>query len=284
MLIHCVQDATNKRFQNLQSYLEQNVLDHNGFRCTHGPECRQSHAGTFLAGQLHHLGKYYDLEFDGVPMRIAVVGQEYGHGKDGVSLEARYNMIMSAGEEKRFKSENGKEARNPHMRGTTSVLRLLHGKPLGTDYEGEFVKLSTGATVHLFDTFALVDYLLCSATCDGSMRGRSTDVMKQNCKSHFQEVMSILEPTVIIVQGKGFWSKIIQHALGEVQGVTGDVYRTKIGSTNTWIAALSHPSARGQANNWGCNHEMPYLLEKVQNAVAIIRKSMLPPKSLEGAS
>lgn len=126
----CDRQKTEARVAALDQYLTANVLD-TQFVCPHYAECKSSHADTFHEGQLHHVGQYYDLRLDNLPLRAIVVGQEYGHGPSRVSRQARSDMIMSSGLEHRFKAEAGFKARNPHMRGTTNVLRLLFGIPLG---------------------------------------------------------------------------------------------------------------------------------------------------------
>ena len=50
------------------------------------------------------------------------------------------------------------------MRGTTSALRALFGNGLGTDRGGEYVEPVNGRRFHIFDGFALVNRLLCSAS------------------------------------------------------------------------------------------------------------------------
>ncbi len=165
---------------------------------------RSNPGGSFFEGQLHHVGPHYDLAVNGVPLRVVVVGQEYGHEPPMCTRQARTEMIMSS-DQKQFLNHGGKRnrerERNPHMTGTTSVLRFLAGRELGNDRGGEYLDLR-GGQVHLFEAFALVNFLLCSAVAaEGSVRGRSTEEMRQNCGGHFRKTVEILEPTVIIAQG-----------------------------------------------------------------------------------
>ena len=127
-------------------------------------------------------------------------------------------MIMGSGLGSRFTKQQGYEVRNPHMKGTTSALRLIFGIPLGTDHNSEFL-LIEGKRVHIFDAFALVNYLLCSAVPEGTRNGKATPTMMSNCHGHFRMVMNILEPSVIIVQGKGFWEKSIRQSFDSVSHV-----------------------------------------------------------------
>lgn len=199
---------TIARIKELDRYMSAYVLSERGFVCQNFNACRGSHPGEFFEGQLHHIGDHYDLHVEGRPLRIAVMGQEYGNGPAGVDRIARTrDVAIDTGRGKRFRADGRHPARNPHMRGTTNVLRLLLGAGLGSDYEGEFLTLGS-KRAHIFEAFALTNFLLCSAIAAGlsdvgSKRGRSTRVMQRNCSVHLRAAMEILEPTVIIVQGRG---------------------------------------------------------------------------------
>ncbi len=269
MTLTCDRQKSKARLLALEDYLTTNVLDAD-FVCPDCWECKSSHAETFYEGQLHHLGKFYDLLFNDLPLRVVVVGQEYGHAPSRVGCKARYEMIMSSGLDCRFKAGDGYQARNPHMRGTTNVLRLLFGIPLGTDHDSEFMMIE-GELIHIFDAFALVNYLLCSAvSTDGKKRGLATRTMTKNCHGHFREVMRILEPSVVIVQGKTFWTWV-SAALDSVTQQTDHVYKARLGPTETFVAVFTHPSARFP-HNWGANEQTPYLLETVAPSIASIRQ------------
>ena len=177
-------------------------------------------------------------------------------------------MIMGSGLGSRFTKQQGYEVRNPHMKGTTSVLRLIFGIPLGTDHHSEFLSIE-GKRVHIFDAFALVNYLLCSAVPEGTRNGKATPTMMSNCRGHFRMVMNILEPSVIIVQGKGFWEKSIRHSFDSVSQVSDFVYKAKLGSHESFIAAFSHPSAHFPYN-WGINDHTEYLQNTVVPSIKII--------------
>ena len=83
------------------------------------------------------------------------IDQEYGNGPSQVTREARsHDVVTLTGQRKRFFREPPLSGRNPHMRGTSSLLRLLFGHELGADYGGEFVQLNSEA-VHIFELFAL---------------------------------------------------------------------------------------------------------------------------------
>src|SRR5262249_23947769 len=95
------------------------------------PEAQTAHAARTFAGT-----------DDGRPLRVVVIGQEYGHGPAHFTLRQRYELIHDdVGLERRYYKEPGHLSRNPHMRGATSALRLIFGGDLGADWGGEFLEI-----------------------------------------------------------------------------------------------------------------------------------------------
>ena len=159
------------------------------------------------------------------------------------------------------------------MRGTTSLLRLLLGRGLGTDYDGEFLRVGA-ERVHLFECFALVNFLLCSAVCgepteyvEGESKsgavGRSTPTMQRNCATHYRQTIEILQPTVIVAQGKAVrhWMKRVIDQTESVDPIC-PVEKVRVGSWQCYLATFAHPAARPPLN-WGMNTQQPYLLKTV---------------------
>jgi len=268
-MITCNIKQTQKRREKVKAYLEKYVMTDNFF-CKMYNQCKSSHNGVFYEGQLHHIGKFYDLVYLQKPFKIIIVGQEYGAKPAMVKLEKRYEDIMYAAYKKRFKAENNFESRNPHMRGTTSVLKVLFGLPLSSIYEDEFV-LINNTRQHIFDSFSLVNYLLCSAIpFEENKKGKSTIEMKRNCRTHFRNVIEILEPDIIIVQGKTFFPWI-SKSFNSSKRITENLYKLRIGNKESLVASFSHPSAHCP-HNWGVNEKTPYLLNTVLPTISKIRK------------
>lgn len=261
---------TKRRISKLAKYFIENVLKNNDFICPFYEECRKSHQGIFYEGQLHHIGNHYDTFIDQHPFRVMVVGQEYGHGPSHVSMEDRSQMVLDqSGMQKTFSQ------RNSHMRGTTSVLRLLFGIPLGGEHADEFLQFADSDKYHIFDAFALVNYLLCSAVNEGEgRRGKSTPVMHRNCLVHFKKSIEILEPTIVIVQGKSFWSSI-RNAFSNLTKVADELYVGTINQQKTMIAVFTHPSTPDKIHNWGRDAKTPYLLGEVVPTIGLIRKGLI---------
>lgn len=270
-MIHADRQKTAARFAALEAYYMEHVLADDTFRCRHCAACQdsyQSAAGRFIPGQLNAPGTHYDLDVDGQPLRIVLVGQESGTGIRHSSMAQRRAAITRVVTEQRFVAEPGYRARTQHMKGITSALRLLFGKGLGTAYADEFLSLTNGEEIHLLHCFALVNYLLCSAhSTKRSKRGESTATMRRNCNEHFRATLEILEPTVMIVGGKAMWPSV-RRAFDEVTAVDDQIYRARIDATEMLVALFTHPSAM-HPHNWGTNHKMPYLFETV---VPTIRK------------
>lgn len=269
--------STTQRKNLLENYFRQNVISGQDFFCPNYDECRNSHQGIFYEGQLHHVGDHYDISFFDKPLRVMVVGQEYGHGPACVSMEDRSKMVLEqTGLHKSFSS------RNPHMRGTTSVLRLLFGIPLGSDQKGEFLKVTNDDQFHLFDAFSLVNFLVCSAVSENEgRRGKSTPMMRRNCLVHFKKTLEILEPTVIIVQGKSFWASV-QNAFGNLIKINDSLFSAEIIQKKVMVAVFSHPSTPDNAHNWGRDAKTRYLLSTVVPTIELIRQKVMGNYKLEG--
>ncbi|MDY0040232.1 MAG: hypothetical protein RBS57_07960 [Desulforhabdus sp.] len=256
--------TTAQRQSRLDQYYARHVMLDGKFCCGHFTECRASHSGPYFEGQAHYVGDHFDAKVDGVPMRIVVVGQEYGHGPALTDATARAKMIQGSAHAPR-----GFADRNPHMKGTTHALRVLFGRTPGVDPAGETLDVGR-VQIHLFDAFALVNLLLCSAT-DGTARGRATDTMLSNCLHHFTSVMEVLQPTVLVCQGKGFFWYVAE-ALG-VPKKKESVFSFRCGGVDGFGVCLNHPSTPRWEWAWA-NPAQPYLAARVLPLLNEVRDRM----------
>lgn len=270
-LIKSDSERTARRIEDLEEYVRRNLLDADRFICRHHRDCRASAPPYFYEGQMSHVGKHYDLLVDDQELRIVVVGQEYGQAFARVHVEGRTSMIDGSAKE-------GFGRRNPHMRGTTSILRLLLGREPGTDVEGEQLFGDGAASAHIFDGFALVNFLLCSAVKnppDGvrAGKGASSPLMRENCARHFRRTLEILEPTVIVAEGQGVRSWIggpLELGPEPPACYKGPAIRevARIGGMRADVLTFNHPSAGGQSAFWGNSVASAYLKEVVEPTIA----------------
>lgn len=285
---------TASRLDALATYMSKEVLSPSRcgegvFVCKSQRDCTQSLRpadSVFFEGQLSHVGAHYDLFEDGRPLRIVVVGQESATGPARITLNARTAILMDSALVRRFKADGKHQARNPHMRGTTSALRLLLRGDLGDNYDGEFIDLESGK-VHVFDAFALVNVLLCgahppiAAPGEGNKyraqtRGNSTSTMRKNCLAHFKETLRILEPTVVVLQGIGVqnWTRTVFENRRPVEGTGVQLDRAEFEARDLYLCRLSHPSAPGLPN-WGRGFDDNYLRRTVEPTLRRVRQLVL---------
>jgi hypothetical protein len=262
---------TRRRTNRLRRYVKRTLLDGDEFICPHFKACRESikPGHQFREGTMSHVGRRFDLVLNGKPLRVMVVGQESGLPKDlsspwasKVGMTARSHQVHDVtGLHKRYYAEPGHPGRNPHMRGTTSLLRTVFSKGLGDDYEGELVTPVNGNPFHIFDGFALVNRLLCSAGPIKTSQGRPTRTMLGNCATHFAATVSILEPTLVILQGS-LVAKSMSDVLMRRRAYSEHLHEAQIGAQRMLVCSFSHPSAHG-AVRWGDQPRSAYMQEVV---------------------
>jgi len=147
------------------------------------------------------------------------------------------------------------------MRGITLALRTIFGLGPGVDHRDEFVEPVNGRQFHLFDGFALVNRLLCSAGLPSSSQGRPTPTMFGNCAQHFQSTLTILDPTLVILQG-GAVAKQTNAILQPIRAFDEHHYEAHLDGKRIIVCAFSHPSARGHLR-WGDRPGSPYFMQVV---------------------
>jgi len=264
--------ATRRRIKRLRRYVAANLLKDRSFLCPYRRECRRSlsDADVFRPATMSHVGHRFDLRLDGRDLRIVVVGQESGwpKGPDAmrkaskVSLAARYAAVHDdTGLGRRYYATPEHEGRNPHMRGTTSALRVVFGHGLGTNFAGEWVCPENDRPFHLFDGFALVNRLLCSAGPPGSSTGHPTRLMRDNCLEHFEATLSILQPTLVVLQG-ALVARSAEGALPVVRRRGEHSYTSDLNGQLVQVCVFSHPAAHG-SQRWGNGLDAPYLKQVV---------------------
>ncbi len=207
---------TQSRIETLKQYYENNVLCGQRFICTSHQSCRNSVPNVeYFEGQLSHVGGRYDLSRDCRELRLIISGISYGHTPNKVSMENRGKMVVDrVGIDKSFYRTKVKKGRNPHMKGTTLLLkRILLGKAALKNYASwreEFVDGTNCRENHIFSMFALVNILLCSALIDNT-RDKSSHLMKIHCFSHYLETLKILQPNLVVFQTQGTFEMLLKE-------------------------------------------------------------------------
>ncbi|MFI7609527.1 hypothetical protein ACIBTV_31045 [Micromonospora sp. NPDC049366] len=254
--------ATARRIEDLNRYMTEQVLGTSGqCVCRKLGSCRQSvlgrrrasqPEGAFAAGQLSHVGHHYDLTLDGVAIRTLVIAMETGRAREGVTLRQRHAEVMQS-------ASLAFTARNPHMRGVTSALRLAVGREPGPDRAGELLRLSgVRSPVHLFDTYAMANMRLCSAVVRGTSKSLGNPTMSRNCAPHMAATIQILEPTLCVVQGVEVY-KALTTLMTRRRPVAPNLEQARIAGVETLVAAFTHPSAMRLTDHWGRLTSTPYL-------------------------
>jgi hypothetical protein len=261
--------GSTTRIDQLDAYFRASVMPCGNLEACRLSALRKGHC--FSAVQLPHVGAAYDLIRDGRPWRIAVCGQEAGGAKDDTSIIARSPRVSHWGRTVSF------AGRNPHMQGTTNALRLLFGLPLSAAHRDDNIVID-GQTRHIFDAFALINALTCSATAAATGKnGKPTREMKSNCIEHLRATVRILCPTVLVVQGN-VAQGMLREAFPDMQLPAPTV--GLIPSLGTVVAMLAHPSARPDPRrarermDWA-DLESPYLREEVAPLLTGLSKHLL---------
>ncbi|MFD6563865.1 hypothetical protein [Micromonospora profundi] len=272
--------VTAGRIEQLDQYMAEHVLARSGTCvCRRLGSCRESALGgrrsasrpeaAFAAGQLSHVGHHYDLVLDGIPVRILVIAMETGRVRGGVTLEQRRAEVMqSAG--------LAFTARNPHMRGVTSALRLAVGREPGPDRAGELLHLGGAPSpVHLFDAYAMANMRLCSAMVSGTTKSLGNRTMSRHCAPHLSATIKILQPTLCIVQGVEVY-KSLTAIMSGCRQITPHLAQARIAGVDTFVAAFNHPSAMRLTDHWGRLTKVPYLFETVAPTLRAAHQLMTP--------
>lgn len=259
---------TARRIRQYDDYTRANVLDQAGeFICTSGGSCRAAAnavnpGSSYYEGQLGYIGDHYDLSVDGTPWRMLFVGMELG------GTIAPYSRIdratRSADHTRAFIPSN----RNPHMKGVTLGVRYALGLGAIEDPESEWIQVNEHAVdrTHVLECYALMNARLCSATTKPhSNASAGVDTMTRNCFAHLRAVIEILEPSLVVMQGKGLWRELEPLLPGEDVGNGRLPLRRVRSPIPTLIAALSHP--RAEAFRWQ-NPDDRYFQETVKPAIA----------------
>lgn len=269
---------TAKRIALYDAYMRDNVLAPDGsFVCTSRHACwnaaRAANPGcSYYEGQLGYIGNHYDLSVDGVPWRMLFVGMELGGSMnpprriDRQTRSAHHHLATKP------------EKRNPHMNGVVLALQYALGLlPHLPAPERLNLHSTSDHPVHVLDCYALINARLCSATtAPGGRRSAGVQQMTRNCLTHLNAAISILEPTLVVIQSKTVWSDLTSVMRGtDVE--SGVVHLRRIQTPRpTLIAHLSHPTSKNyswqsQDDQYFWDEVVPTIRAAVEMTVAETR-------------
>jgi hypothetical protein len=229
-------------------------------RCRHAASCRGEACrvgADFHAGQLSYLGADYHLVQGDRPLRVLVVPMEVGAPPEYVSMARRAEQVQQV--------RYGR--RNPHMQGVVFALQLAFGLPISADRAAEHLHTDHG-NVHVLDAFAMANLRLCSVAAAGK-KSRATPLVSANCAEHLAATIRILEPTLVISQGKHVRPALNQ--LLETDRHSEHVCRASLAGHQFVWAALHHPT------RWWDRLGRPYLRETVEPELMRSRELALGP-------
>jgi hypothetical protein len=219
----------------------------------------EDHRLTLSASTL--VGPCYDLHANGKPYRVVVLPMETGEPKQHRTVEQRTKDVLDAGKDT-FRD------RNQHMQGVTFALRLAFG--LAVDEDIEHIQFEDGSSAHLFEAYAMTNLLMCSAVDEGYFKSRATGPMRKSCSRHMRETIGILQPTLVISQGKGELEKTLGASLGVTEWKPPHIAMCDLDGNRFVRVSLRHPS-RGNWHSLKCT----YLHEVVVPAITEGRKLAL---------
>jgi hypothetical protein len=255
--------AAAVRRRRLESYMNADVLADGHFVCRHQGRCKESALRqpgvAYHEGQLSYVGPHYDLRSSGRELRVLIVPMETGGPPGHVSIDERSRQVRG-----RIRDAFG--SRNPHMRGVTLAIQLAFGLPLGTS-DGEWLSSNIGP-IHILDGYAMANLLLCSAVHAGTKTSKATSTMRANCIEHLVKTIEILEPTLIISQGKTV-EPTLRAAFEADEQIDERVWKARCAASEFVWVPLHHPT-----RNWE-SPGRPYFREVVAPAITQARTAVL---------
>ncbi|MBK1668176.1 hypothetical protein CKO28_09015 [Rhodovibrio sodomensis] len=236
-------DGTERRTRAVEAYLTEHVLDSElNELCGHAATCRSSTRHPYAYGLLPHVGQAFDLREQGQPMRILVVGLDWGGAEPQTMAQRRAEFDIIGAHAVRNPGPGDRRNLSPHLGGTEQALRTLLGMPEGTGPGTRDLPVD-GSPRNLYQCFAFMNRTLCSAAVGTS--SRTTATMRRHCTTHLKEVIDRLEPTHIIFQG-GAAGADIEALLPDTCAVQGDPDGARVYLHRHGVAYwFSHPEARG---------------------------------------
>ncbi len=155
------------------------VEDEVEFRCPHTKECKAAANCDLSRGAEAHLGSGYGKA---KALRVVVVSLDTGATSE--RMDQRRDRVEAL---------HNKDLRemNPHMRGTTELLKAIYGAKTGESF---------------YELFAMTNTAKCSRS--GESSNMVPDKLYRNCSKYVVPELECLDPQLIVTQGAKAWNAI----------------------------------------------------------------------------
>ena len=194
----------------LQAFYAANGLLVRDFHCQHAKACAVAAECALNRGSEAHVGTRY-----GEDLRVVVVSLDTGGTSD--PMDRRRSEIECL-----YCPDCDTSHMNPHMRGTTELLKVIYG--IESDTDGG----------NLLELYAMTNAAKCSRRDPSSAKVSSK--LYKNCSDYVPPELTCLAPELIVTQGKE-----AREALDAGQGLS-DVHQNIL---DNWVAGWSaHPVVR----------------------------------------
>jgi hypothetical protein len=230
---------SQRKRKELENYFAKNVWnDEEGFVCLSGKMCRASALkkpdASFYEGQGQAVGSSYEFQEDGTPLRVLVIPMEYGTTRQGVSWEERSKEVEKAG------GEFIQEAEPAHAWCAVNAA-ICYGLTVGESGATQLPSGTEAASPHLFEEYAMVNMLSCSAVKTGGMSSRSTGMMRTSCARHMRATIDTLKPTLVVSQGTGL-DETLRSSLEVRKPINENVALCELDGQRFVWSSLRHPT------------------------------------------
>lgn len=182
------EEKTRQRYKALRKYYREQELNADSFACKYWPACSGSHTSEVVhlfSGFTAGLSPFYDVSYQGTPIRVLIVGKETKHDPSQRFGTWPHFGECPWGHDLYFYGGT----RTSHIKGTLLTLQRIYG--VTSDY--------------VYASYALSNALRCGFQDTGNVKDKSslttTKIMWQNCPGYLVDEIKILEPTLIITQG-----------------------------------------------------------------------------------
>lgn len=231
-----MEDYVNK----LREFYKKEKIGRDNFNCRNSKKCFEGlNISEGRRGSEAHVGSNY-----GEPFKVLIVSLD--RGKEAENIDNRTKEIEGLRE----------EVLNPHMKGTLATLKVI------------LSDVKVNEDVELFRQFAMINAAKC---CIGLNMNQAPWRFFKNCMDYTRGEIEILEPDVIITQGR---------RAADVFGLLypdlkdkGEWYKRKgeisLNNKKVLVTCFAHPSARG--NKWK-NEWKRFVKEGLPKIIAEWRK------------